>query len=257
MRPPPYTGMTGFKSRSQVDAVHTALGGQCLLMVGVGVCGSPLQEKHSGCPDRYPNASELGTIFRSYSNVLNLLHLHDHDHSKLLEHILVAQDLAGPNCHGIQLNQCQISQSLPDVDLLAKYKATGRTGRTIVLPCDRSALDMVGWNPVKLARRLKVYESLVEYIIMDFSGGKGEELDTSLAHECFREIAQLMPNVGFVVSGGLCADNVAAKISPLREFDPGTDAEGKIHTNGRFDVAKAIRYGLATIEAKRVQQPVN
>ncbi|MBI2612855.1 hypothetical protein HYW59_03560 [Candidatus Kaiserbacteria bacterium] len=168
----------------------------------------------------------------------------------------MAHKVAGLNFHGFQLNT-----PWPDVDSLVRYKSRFQ-GAVITIPLQREALDIVDWDPKGIARKLKGYEDVADYALIDPSAGYGQELDVRFTRSCFDAIFALMPNVGLVAAGGLFADNVEEKLEDLlKEFPLGTDAEGKLRTSDdHLGVAEAIRYVQTTdallrkYEAKRNPQ---
>ena len=114
-------------------------------------------------------------IFRGYRNLLNLIHFNTKEPEKLFDDMCLAQDLAGPNCHGFQLNI-----AWPDKRVLERYKKYALFHhKTIVLQCGGNALREVG-SPFNLGLRLRDYEGLVDYVLVDPSGGLGKEFDPGL-----------------------------------------------------------------------------
>src|SRR5438105_4591331 len=106
MRPEAYIGITGFVARKEVDEVFAALTKDTnrLVMVGVLVSDKTLAGEKNKWPQRYPKPDVLSTIFRSYRNALNLIHFNTKEPNRLLYSMSMAQDLAGFDCHGFQLN---------------------------------------------------------------------------------------------------------------------------------------------------------
>ncbi len=254
MKSETYVGITGFGSRLEVDVVRAALPSDRLLMVGVGMCGYPTAWGPEKWPLRYPKPEKIPPIFPESGNVLGLLHFTPHPDCDLRELLYLAQCVGGRNCHGMQLNK-----AWPERNALAHYKdAWGLKRKTIALPIDGKALNAVGWNPRALAWRLKEYEGLIEYVVLDLSGGNGKELNETLAEQCFSAIEVLMPELGFVVAGGLHADNVECKLRPLlRKREVGSDAESQLRTpNDRLSTIKAIRYGRRVDGLLRQRQEV-
>lgn len=158
MRPRPCIGITGFTARKQIDWLFDSLPKNFSrpVMVGVLVSGKTLHGQPNKWPERYPKAEVLKTLFPSNENALNLIHFNTKEPQNLFEDMCLAQDLAGPNCHGFQLNI-----AWPDRKVLEDYrnKAPFRQ-KTIVLQCGGKVLDAVARNPSMLAERVRVYEGL-------------------------------------------------------------------------------------------------
>jgi len=258
-RPRSYVGLTGFEGQDQVRALRNAVPVDRLMMVGCGMQGHPVQWAPDKWPNRCPPPWKQRHIFSSMPNVLNILHFTPLEGCDLFEHMCLAHHGAGPHFHGFQLNTVW-----PDIASLVRYKK--RFPHAVVtIALQPESLDSVQWEPKEIARRLALYDDIVNYAILDPSAGRGQEINVAFTRRCYEAINRLMPNLGLVAAGGLHADNVEDKLSGLlREFPLSTDAEGKLRTpDDHLDVAKAIRYMHATdallrkFEAQRQPQLVN
>jgi len=235
MPPQPYIGITGFAHRDEVLLMVNALPNtDRLIMVGVGV----RDYQYNRGPNRYPTAANLGQIFVKHPQALNLLHVHTERRAELLEDMFLLRGLAGPHCHGFQLNM-----AWPDQKVLDEYRSEF-PGDTIVLACDRSAFRKVLGSCKNLAQRLRDYDGLIDYVAIDKSGGTGKELDSSFLLHCFDQIAVVLPDLGLVATGGLYSENVESRLSPILPLHAcSSDAEGKLRTkDDLLDIAESIRY---------------
>ncbi|MBI2030741.1 hypothetical protein HYT05_03895 [Candidatus Kaiserbacteria bacterium] len=158
--------------------------------------------------------------------------------------MFLALHLAGTDCQGLQLNI-----PWPSEKVLADFHARGQSGRrkTIVLQCGKKALDEVGGSPLKLATRLGQYKGLIDYVLLDPSGGMGREFDPYFACSCFGAIGRALPDIGLGIAGGLNAESLDRLIDPITDAFPGlgfsTDTEtGVRNDQDEFVVAEAIRY---------------
>ena len=251
MRPRSYIGITGFMQAKEVDAMLSVLprDSDRLVMLGVLASGKTLRFQPNNWPQRYPRRENLGTIFAPCENVLNLIHYNTKEPEHLLEDMILAQSLAGKNCHGFQLNI-----AWPDKKVLADYRAQAPdTHRTIVVQCGGKAMSDVGMDPRRLAERIQEYDGLADYVLIDPSGGLGQEFDSNFAGKCFEQLEQAVPNIGFGVAGGLYDRNLDRKLSDLLEvFDFSIDVEGKLR-NGQDDLlVRAAKEYLFT--ADRIYQ---
>lgn len=248
MRPRSYVGITGYETAAQVAAVRNSVPADRLMMVGCGMRGHPTRWNPDKWPNRCPYPSKLPSIFGSHPNVLNVLHFTPLEGCDLFEHMCMAHEVAGPNFHGIQLNM-----PWPDVDPLIRYKSRFQ-GAIITIPLQPDALDVFGQNPnpMAIARRLKDYDGIADYTLIDASAGYGQELDVDFTLRCYDAISTLMPDLGLVAAGGLRVDNAEAKLAPILErFEVGTDMEGRVRTPPPDDhliLAEAIR-SMQTIDA--------
>lgn len=231
MRPRPYIGITGFMDAAQVAEIINLipLRSSHLIMAGVLVSDKTLRGlPHKKYPERYPAVENLKEIFRAFPRMLNLVHFNTHEPKKLFEDLQLAQRLAGPHCHGFQLNVVW-----PSPTAIAKYRATAPAGRqTVVLQCSALALLEVGANPRKLCVRLKEYEGLVDYVLIDPSGGTGTDFQVLPIIAYVRELFAEFPTLGVGIAGGLCGQNVSSQLDiPFRYFGRtglSVDAEGKL-----------------------------
>lgn len=246
MRPKSYIGITGFKTREQVEAVLAAhpANSDFLVMIGVlandrSIRGEPVKNTK-----RYLTEEELRTVFVKHPRALHLVHFNTRKQAKLLDDMFYALLLAGPDCQGLQLNI-----AWPSERVLRDFQRYCQSDwcKTIVLQCGKKALDEVGWSPLKLVERLKRYEGLIDYVLIDPSGGGGQEFDPYFACSCFGAIGRALPDIGLGIAGGLNAESLGRLIDPITGAFPGlgfsTDTEtGVRNDQDEFVVAEAIRY---------------
>lgn len=240
MRPPSYIGLTGFTSRQQVALVLAGRprNSTQLVMVGVLASDKSLRGEPSN-PKRYPNTREWKRIFSDRDHVLNLLHFNTSEPERLLAHMWLAKDLAGPFCNGFQLNV-----AWPDPGTLEEYRSIFNND-TIVLQCGTRALDVVGHDPLKLAKKLEVYQGLIDYVLVDPSGGRGIDFEYRAAFYLLDSLYASLPKVGLGIAGGLSATNVRERVRRLLgQFKHlSIDAEGRLRdSNDHLDVVSARSY---------------
>jgi hypothetical protein len=233
MRPRPYIGITGFTDVAQVAGVLDLLPlrSNRLIMAGVLVSDKTLRGMPSRrYPQRYPHPvrEKLPKIFLGNARLLNLVHFNTHEPSNLYQDLCLAQELAGPCCHGFQLNM-----AWPDPRQLGWYRERARFERkTIVLQCGPTALKEVNELPRKLAARLKEYSGLIDYVLIDPSGGTGTDFQVLSIVAYVRELFAEFPTLGVGIAGGLHGQNVVEQLDiPFRYFSRAgvsIDAEGKL-----------------------------
>lgn len=255
MRPKSYVGITGFTSREEVDGVLEALPPESdtLVMVGVLASGKTIYGQPNKWPMRYPPAEELGSIFSDYAQVLNLLHFNTKRVAELLLDMEHAYELAGPYCHGFQLNI-----AWPDKAVLSEFRVNARAGHgVIVLQCGANALDQLGRDPARIAHRIAEYEGVIDYALIDPSGGLGQEFDVAFVEECFREGHRIPPSIGMGIAGGLHAGNLTRLEPLLSRHDFSIDAEGRLRDeDDDLDIGKAQAYLYEASEAFRKRQAI-
>ena len=247
MRPVPYIGITGFTTNEQVQRVVRAAEIPRFypyLMIGVLVSENTLAGHPAKWPKRNPAKEKIASIFEPFATTINLVHYHTTDQSTLVGQLVAMDTLAGDHCDGYQLNM-----PWPDPRLLEQYlsQAIARNKkRTIVLQCGRRALEKFGKNPRRIAEEVRTnYEGLVDYVLIDPSGGKGEEIDSHFAVDCLNELMQIR-NIGPGIAGGLSYESGYAKLAPIaQDIDENfsVDAEGRMRdSNDDLDIDKCIGY---------------
>lgn len=243
MRPQPYIGITGFTHRDQINAVvHDALPVDTdrLVMAGVLVSNRTLRGETNKWPNRYPKPEGLKDIFPRYNCLLNLIHFNTKEPDKLLDDMCKAQDLAGPNCDGFQLNI-----AWPDKKVLEQYKTRAQFKRkVVVLQCGARAIQEAG-SPGNLGLRLHQYDGLIDYVLLDPSGGLGKEFHEAEMHAMLYYAREYTWPItfGLGVAGGFHAGNLERLQPLLKEFDLSIDAEGKLRgQDDHLDMAAASLY---------------
>ncbi len=136
--------------------------------------------------------------------------------------------LAGPLCHGLQLNTCW-----PSVSELILFRTFDSTSRLIV-QIGSNALKQVAYNPQRLVDKIEdSYIDFAQYILLDPSGGTGSDMDLHKTTLFLEEIYMrgLNKRVGIGIAGGLSAERIPYLEDIFQRF-PGLsiDAEGKFRT---------------------------
>ena len=242
MRPKPYIGITGFMSRGEIELALAVLprGTDQLVMVGVLASSKTLRGIPNRWLHRYPLMAELAGIFPAGRNTLNLIHFNTKDRESLFVDMCHVQALAGSYCHGFQLNIVW-----PDKGTLTRYRDHAPRGRnTIVLQCGEKALEEIDRTPAKLVKRVREYEGLIDYVLIDPSGGLGLEFDEMFAHNCLFALSRDGPeSIGVGIAGGLHADNIARLHGLLGAFEFSIDAEGRLRDkDDNLNIAAAQAY---------------
>ena len=249
----PYIGITGFCSRSEVDAVLASVAAEPsrLLMCGALLSNALLSGEPSDAPNRCPAPDAIAGIFSDDPRCLNLVHYRPPPGANLADALARATEVGGPNCHGVQINATR-GAPWPDPDTLAAYRERCHPSR-IVFQAGREAMESVNHQPDELARRCAAYSGLVTDVLVDASEGLGLPLDAARSADYLTAIRDAAPELGLVVAGGLHSGNISELLSPLLpEWSAvSIDAEGRLrdaddHLNPEAAVAylRAARHLL-------------
>ncbi len=244
-RTAPYIGITGFCSRSEVDAVLESVSAEPsrLLMCGALLSNALLAGNASDAPNRCPAPNTMAGIFSDDPRCLNLVHYRPPPGANLADALARATEVGGPNCHGVQINATR-GAPWPDPDGLEAYRERYRPSR-IVFQAGREAMQSTDHQPDELARRCAEYSGLVTDVLVDASEGLGLPLDASRSADYLAAIRSAAPELGLVVAGGLHAGNIGELLSPLlpRWSAVSIDAEGRLRdADDRLNTEAAIAY---------------
>jgi hypothetical protein len=248
----PYIGITGFMSSKEITKVLSVLpqNSNRLVMVGVLASNKTIRGETNKFPMRYPKPDALRKIFvkSSKHRRLNLVHFNTSDPDNLFDDLCLVQELAGPHCHGVQLNI-----AWPDKKVLEQYKKRFPT-HTIVLQCGPAAIQRVLNDSRRLALRVASYEyeQVADYVLIDESAGAGKALDPLFALGCLHALtAHVQTSLGVVLAGGFDHRNLRARIASLASnFTFSIDAEGKLR--GKNDVLYGGGAKRYLLEADRI-----
>ncbi len=238
---PPYIGITGFMQRSEVQEILSVVPPKSLSKVMIGVLASSktILGLPNKWPNRYPKPEALGEIFVDHRSALNLVHFNTKEPEQLYSQLLRTRELAGPNCHGFQLNI-----EWPDPAVLERL-LNEPNPPAIVLQVGASAFESVQESPILLAQRIAhQYDHLIDYVLFDPSGGYGMPFDPEVAMHCFREFKKFGLSAGIGVAGGLSPATLHL-LAPLLEYYPyiSIDAEGRLRDESdSLKIALSQRY---------------
>lgn len=239
----PYVGVTGFMSTQEVGTLLGSFpkGSQHQLMVGVLDSSKTLAGKTNKWPGRYPAVTAIRGIFLNHPRALNLVHYSTNTPQTLVQECTQVLQLAGPYCHGLQLNVCW-----PDPAQIAQLRLTCPRVK-LVLQLGGQAMAEESYNPDGIARRLATqYYDLVDGVLFDPSGGLGIGFDPAVAVRFLFAVQQTKLVATFGVAGGLGPETIDL-LAPVAAAYPSVsiDAEGRLRTpqpEDALDVRRACRY---------------
>ncbi len=232
----PYIGVTGiFDLEDLVVTIREAFYNRQTpfptnyqLMVGVLVSYNTMSGRRSEkFPNRYPAIESIPRLLDlNPGGFLTYLIHYNSKQPNLSDQLAMLVDICGQNLEGFQLNICW-----PDPKELQKFRTEGR-GHTVVLQVGEKAFEAIDNNPVKLADKIRTeYYELVDYVLLDPSGGTGKEMSIAGTDGYLSELYGhgLNKKLRFGIAGGLHSGNLES-IRPLVEkYDSlSIDAESKL-----------------------------
>ena len=242
----PYIGITGVMTREEGELILKAfpVNSSRKLMVGVLASEKTLDGYPNNWPNRYPDRLAVEHIFSDNPLALNLVHYNTKNPETLMSQMgIFAELFGGPHFHGFQLNV-----AWPDPGEIEIYRVMHEG--VIVLQVGGHAFNMVDNSPQKLAAKVVDYKWLIEYLLLDPSGGRGQPFDTETARAYLRALRDKDLGIGLGVAGGLSAETLHLVEPLVEEFqDLSMDAEGRLRDeDDNLDLENAKRYVSAALE---------
>lgn len=237
----PYIGITGFMCKEEVARVLESMPEKYdrLLMLGVLASSKTLRGIPVRRQNRYPAVGQIAPIFPNDQRVLNLIHYHTEDADSLYTQLSEMAAFGGAYLNGFQLNL-----AWPPPEALCRYKKE-HPGDTLVLQVGNRALDMIGHSATELAKKIfSEYAHLVDYVLLDQSGGTGTALSPQIILEYLTHLSLLSCPLGLGVAGGLSPETLNL-LNPFSRYLKwlSIDAEGGLRTeDDRLDIIKAQKY---------------
>jgi len=220
-----YIGVTGFMLAEEVHQALSVLpeNSDRLLMVGVLASSKTLVGEKNKFPNRYPEVDVIAKIFPKSDKVLNLIHYNTKDMETLAEQMIKMTNIAGENFNGLQLNI-----KLPNPKVLENHKKLF-PNQIFVLPISSGTFEAVGHSAEKLSEKVSEYDGLVDYILLDPSGGYGIPFDPIKAKEYLTVLQEKNSSIMLGAAGGLSPETLNL-IEPLVPDFPQLciDAEGRL-----------------------------
>jgi phosphoribosylanthranilate isomerase len=240
----PYVGFSGVTTPEQAEALLEMAkllpqpGGR-RLMVGALTSFRGLQFGTPNNTQRYLKPEEIGGVFLQSRQLLNLIHYNSQAAGLFSQ---VRELVVGPTyCDGIQLNVMW-----PRADQLLRLRQEVKT--QIVLQLSWNSWLEIGQSVIRLVAKLRDDYcvdvgggpvSLIDRLLIDFSGGRGRPLDIETTHGLLLHLVAADLPIAYGVAGGLSADNLH-QLRPLLEICPGLswDMESGIRTDDQLDLGK-------------------
>ena len=232
-----YVGITGFKTEDEVKKIGEQFitagfneEHNYMPMFGYLVSEKRLADKES-VGTQSPAAKDLTNLVR-IAPVFSLptMHYHTTKKEKIAQEVneLFSLNNLYDYCQAVQLN---IDWPAP---AQLEHIIAGFPEMRIILQLPKHATT--GQTPEQVAQRAGEYETLVSYILIDPSGGKGTDFDIAECIVVMHALQQRLPNIRLGIAGGFSGDNVDERITTIKQhyLKPFCiDAQGKLRTNDK------------------------
>ena len=246
----PYIGITGFMIQEEVRSVLDILPENFnrLVMIGALVSRKTLQGGENKWPNRYPKKEKVEDIFIDHPRALNLVHYNTGDQATLFDQLVEVTELS-PNIDGFQLNM-----TWPAPDELRRYREQ-YPNMKIVLQVGERAFMRVDHSPSFLLGRVMTnYLGLIDYLLLDPSGGQGKPMDASILQPYLETLAMAEEtakiDIGIGIAGGLGPKTMHLLAPLVKDFpDISIDAEGQLRDeNDNLNLVAAKEYLVKAYE---------
>lgn len=269
MRPKPYVGVTGFKNVNEIRELtdvfldrgflgenNSSYDPRCIEssyipMLGF-ICSTKRLNEIESEGRVAPALKSLDLLTRfSPRGAMTCMHYYTTNRRNLAEE--VKKLFSFDSNHEFDLsnglyanNYCralQINMDWPDLDQIESIR-TEFPEMTIILQLPKETLnqDLKG-----VVNRASNYKELVQYVLIDPSGGLGKEFDPSQYAGFMKELYNTMPKSTIGIAGGLDGNNVEEKFDKIAQVfkEPFCiDAEGRLRSEDTkyIDIGKAQNY---------------
>ncbi|MCK5044869.1 hypothetical protein KAR26_04055 [Candidatus Parcubacteria bacterium] len=236
----PYIGITGFMSSDEALHILNSVPFRAgpLVMIGVLASLKTIRGVKNKWPNRYPTMDRIAGIFPDHPLALNLIHYNTKEKDTLANQLIAMTEIGGVNLHGFQLNI-----AWPSLDVLHAYREAYPT-KQIVLQIGEQAFEMVNHSPEQLASRVVEYDGLVEYVLLDPSGGYGKPFDSEHIRQYLLALREKNLDICFGFAGALSPATINLVEPLVKEFSRlSIDAEGCLRTpKDHLDLNLASEY---------------
>lgn len=215
-----YIGVTGFTSPREVSWMTEALDGH-LGMYGVLATPETIagKEPHKG---RYARKEDLPRLFGCMpADSIRALHYCPRG-MLTAQGVIEAVSACGSHMNAVQLN----TGEWPSVNLIKtlKYGRLSKTGMIFQVGPGMLADK----RPSEVAELFYAYDDVVDYILLDGSGGRGIPLESSWIAEAIEELRKIGISSGVTVAGGLEASTLHRVEQLVKDYHVSIDAESKL-----------------------------
>jgi len=246
----PYVGITGFKTREdvlEVEDIANELGFENFshsLMFGYLVSDKRIRDRDSE-GKQSSSLNDLPTIVRLTPRfgfpVLHYFTRGNEYAEEIQELFNFGRLYENGICRSVQLNNMDVLPTVEDVDRIIQSLPK----LEVILQLPRKFLEEL--TPEQATRRVKEYEGLISYVLVDPSGGLGLDFNLEKCIDVMSAVDEAL-NIMVGVAGGFSGDNVRERIRDIQSrFSKPfcIDAQGKLRVKDdkrRMDYSSVKNY---------------
>ncbi|MFH1174783.1 MAG: hypothetical protein V1725_06630 [archaeon] len=248
----PYIGITGATTPAEIEELLSLFDDQGITMqsrhipmIGILASYKTLHGQHTN-NRRYPAIPSIPQLTAAIGNkALAMLHYNSRELSTLADQVEQLMDDVYTNstCRALQLNipwpplqqTCRIFHDFPDIE--------------IVLQLSRSVLE---GKTKEISRRMQDYAGLVSYVLIDPSGGKGEEFNMRRSVELYWAIREALPGAMVGFAGGFSDKNTFSRVKEIYQRIGTTDF--CIDTEGGIRDKLSAEYGDDVLNFEKAER---
>lgn len=242
-----YIGITGVKTEEESLRIleivrEIGLPSTHRVMIGGLASYKGLSRGVVADPNQYVLPDELRTVFNPDRQLFNVVHYNSRAKGLVaqVEVLLDRVEVAD----GIQLNI-----AWPEPSILRRLR--DRYYAEIVLQVSAEAAAMLAHEPVRIAAKLAQYEGVIDYALLDPSGGVGKPFDLGYIAPILEAVVDTNLDIGWGVAGGLGPGQLE-KLESLLQICPtlSWDSQARLRTaDGQaLDLAACEQYLVEGVE---------
>lgn len=225
----PYIGITDFMTFEQVQRMLTVFNSNLgltqnrRLHVGVMMSYKTLHDIETKWTRAFPVKEIIAEIFGS-DETMNCLHYADYKSVDVLQSFCRAIEFGGKGINALQLDMVW-----PYPHEIAEAVRASNKKLEIILQVGENAITQARNSPQEVVERLRDYEGIIHYVLLDMSMGRGLGMSTSRLFPFVRVIKEAFPGLRIAVAGGLGPESINL-VEPLyKEFpDISIDAQSRL-----------------------------
>ncbi|MFA5124734.1 MAG: hypothetical protein WC473_02820 [Patescibacteria group bacterium] len=235
--PVPYISITDFTDCRQTKAMLTAMSQVYAekplshrLGIGVMMSHKTLRDLPTRYGKVFPTKDKITDIFMSHPLALNTLHFADYESHSWHKTAMDFEETVfwgEPHMQALQLDMIW-----PDHEVVRDFKRI-YPHISVILQINTRAFEEVEEQPEKLLKKLKLYGSALDYVLLDKSMGQGKPLSLPFLQPFLDKLSEQRPDLGLVVAGGLGPETIETIIPLIKKYPQlSIDAQGRLRPSG-------------------------